>query len=104
MVRAARHRGGDDRSDGRPQARIPQGRELGAEGAGARARCLDGRGAEEARQMTVAIRSYSDDDHAAVRDLFIRVNRELAPADLREAFEGYIERSLAEEIDRIGAY
>ena len=27
--------------------------------------------------MSVAIRRYADADHAAVRDLFIRVNREL---------------------------
>jgi putative acetyltransferase len=51
-----------------------------------------------------AIRRYADSDHAAVRDLFIRVNRELAPPALRDAFEAYVERSLAEEIDRIGEY
>jgi putative acetyltransferase len=39
-----------------------------------------------------------------VRDLFIRVNRELAPAHLREPFEAYIALSLREEIDRIPAY
>ena len=44
--------------------------------------------------MSFAIRRYADADHAAVRDLFIRVNRELAPPALREAFESYIERSL----------
>ena len=54
--------------------------------------------------MTFAIRRYADADHAAVRDLFIRVNRELAPPELREAFESYIERSLAEEIDRLADY
>lgn len=54
--------------------------------------------------MSFAIRPYAEADHAAVRDLFIRVNRELAPADQREAFERYIERSLAEEIDRIAEY
>lgn len=47
---------------------------------------------------------YAETDHAAVRALFIRVNRELAPAHLKEAFEAYIERSLAEEVDRLGAY
>jgi putative acetyltransferase len=41
---------------------------------------------------------------AAVRALFIRVNRLLAPAELREQFEAYIERSLTEEIDRIEDY
>ena len=54
--------------------------------------------------MSFAIRRYADADHAAVRDLFIRVNRELAPAALREAFENYIERSLSEEIDRLADY
>lgn len=54
--------------------------------------------------MTVAIRRYAETDQAAVRDLFIRVNRELAPPELRDAFESYIERSLTEEIDRLGEY
>lgn len=54
--------------------------------------------------MSFVIRRYADADHAAVRDLFIRVNRELAPPALSEAFEAYVERSLAEEIDRIGDY
>jgi GNAT superfamily N-acetyltransferase len=51
-----------------------------------------------------AIRRYAESDHAAVRDLFIAVNRELAPLDLRAAFESYIERSLKEEIDRLSDY
>jgi GNAT superfamily N-acetyltransferase len=54
--------------------------------------------------MTFAIRRYAEADHAAVRDLFIRVNRELALPELREAFEVYIERSLLEEIDRLADY
>jgi putative acetyltransferase len=54
--------------------------------------------------MTSAIRRYAEVDHAAVRDLFIRVNRELAPPELRNAFESYVERSLAEEIDRLTGY
>jgi putative acetyltransferase len=41
---------------------------------------------------------------AQVRDLFIRVNRLLAPPELRGQFEAYIARSLAEEIDRIDEY
>jgi GNAT superfamily N-acetyltransferase len=53
---------------------------------------------------TLAIRPYEDADHAAVRNLFIRVNRELAPAALRERFEDYIASSLASEIDRIPSY
>jgi GNAT superfamily N-acetyltransferase len=51
-----------------------------------------------------AIRRFVDADHAAVRALFVRVNRELAPAHLTDAFERYIARSLLEEIDRIPAY
>jgi putative acetyltransferase len=39
-----------------------------------------------------------------VRALFIAVNRALAPRDLRDAFEGYITRSLEEEIDRLSDY
>jgi len=50
------------------------------------------------------IRSFSSDDATAVRELFIRVTRLLAPADLGEAFEIYIARSLAEEIDRVSEY
>jgi GNAT superfamily N-acetyltransferase len=54
--------------------------------------------------VSFTIRRYAQDDQVAVRDLFIRVNRELAPPALRAAFERYIERSLAEEIDRLADY
>jgi GNAT superfamily N-acetyltransferase len=50
------------------------------------------------------IRDFSTDDAAAVRELFIRVNRLLAPADSKDAFEIYIARSLTEEIDRVSEY
>ena len=50
------------------------------------------------------IRDFSTDDAAAVRELFIRVNRLLAPADRKDAFESYIARSLTEEIDRVAEY
>jgi len=39
-----------------------------------------------------------------VRKLFIVVNRLLSPPDLSDAFEVYIKRALAEEIDRITDY
>ena len=52
----------------------------------------------------ILIRRYGEEDADAVRALFIAVNRALAPPHLRETFEGYIERSLAEEIDRIDGY
>ena len=52
----------------------------------------------------IKIRSFVEEDAPQVRELHILVNRLLSPPDLREAFEGYIERSLAGEIDRIEAY
>ncbi len=53
---------------------------------------------------TVAIRQFQPGDAAAVREMFIRVNRDLAPPNMRQAFESYVERSLAEEIGRIAEY
>jgi putative acetyltransferase len=50
------------------------------------------------------IREFRPSDAGAVRDLFIRVNRLLAPAHMRDAFEAYIARSLVEEIDRVADY
>ena len=52
----------------------------------------------------VTIRPFAEQDAAHVRELFITVNRLLSPPHLRDAFEAYIERALAEEIDRISAY
>jgi GNAT superfamily N-acetyltransferase len=52
----------------------------------------------------IEIRRFADDDASQVRVLFIATNRLLSPPDLRDAFEVYIERALAEEIDRIDAY
>jgi putative acetyltransferase len=52
----------------------------------------------------IVIRPFAADDAGQVRELFIAVNRLLAPPHLREAFEDYIHRSLAEEVDRIAAY
>ena len=53
---------------------------------------------------SIEIRPYAAADAGEVRALFVRVNRLLAPLELAEAFEGYIARSLDEEIDRIPAY
>lgn len=50
------------------------------------------------------IRDFSTDDATAVRELFIRVHRLLAPADMKDVFEIYIARSLTEEIDRASDY
>jgi ribosomal protein S18 acetylase RimI-like enzyme len=52
----------------------------------------------------VTIRPYRDGDLPAVRDLFVRVNRELAPPALKQAFEDYIVRSLREEIEQVPDY
>jgi putative acetyltransferase len=54
--------------------------------------------------MNFTIRRYRDGDHAAVRHLFIRVNRELATPALRDAFERYMTVSLRDEIDRLADY
>jgi|SRR5689334_18433511 len=50
------------------------------------------------------IRPFLPSDAPIVRDLFIRINRLLAPEQMKEAVEGYIARSLTEEIDRITDY
>jgi GNAT superfamily N-acetyltransferase len=50
------------------------------------------------------IRAFKAEDAAAVRALFVLVNRALAPPALRAAFEDYITRSLVEEIDRLDDY
>jgi GNAT superfamily N-acetyltransferase len=52
----------------------------------------------------IEIRAFAPDDRAGVRGLFIRVNRLLAPPDMKDAFEAYIARSLEEEIDRVSDY
>jgi putative acetyltransferase len=55
-------------------------------------------------ETEITIRPFVNDDAPQVRELFIVVNRLLSLPDLREAFEAYIERALAEEIDRITEY
>jgi GNAT superfamily N-acetyltransferase len=52
----------------------------------------------------VTIRPFEDRHALRVRELFIAVNRQLSPPDMREAFESYIARSLDEEIGRVSAY
>ena len=56
------------------------------------------------RDTPINIRPFATDDAPHVRDLFIRVNRLLAPPPMKAAFEGYIVTSLKEEIDRIEDY
>ena len=55
-------------------------------------------------EPSIEIRPFENDDAAQVRDLFIRVNRLLAPPHMQEAFEAWIARSLEEEIDRVSSY
>jgi GNAT superfamily N-acetyltransferase len=55
-------------------------------------------------RLKVKIRPFAEADAAGVRELFIVVNRLLAPRDMQGAFEAYIARALAEEIDRIVDY
>lgn len=50
------------------------------------------------------IRPFDAADAAAVRTIFIRVDRHLVPEHLAEAFDAYVLRSLREEIDRLSAH
>lgn len=52
----------------------------------------------------VHIRAYADSDAQPVRDLFVAVNRELAPEHFKARFETYAEESIRQEIGRIRAY
>jgi GNAT superfamily N-acetyltransferase len=52
----------------------------------------------------IKVRGFTDADAAEVRELFITVNRQMAPGHLKQAFEDYIALSLKEEIDRIRDY
>ena len=67
--------------------------------------CRESADQEEADlSAEITIRPFAQNDAPQVRELFIVVNRLLSPPNLRSAFEAYIERALAEEIDRITAY
>jgi len=48
------------------------------------------------------IRSYESADYTQVVDLFIRINRELAPPEMREQFERFIQASIDGEMSRLG--
>jgi GNAT superfamily N-acetyltransferase len=50
------------------------------------------------------IRRYQPHDLDEVRDLFVGINRELAPPPLRAAFDAYIDLALREEMGRIEEY
>lgn len=66
--------------------------------------CRLSNGPAKAVSGELVIRPFWNADGPRVRDLVIEVNRLLSPPDLRDAFEAYIERALADEIDRIDAY
>jgi GNAT superfamily N-acetyltransferase len=53
---------------------------------------------------TLSIRPLAKSGHATVRDLFIAINRALAPEDMKETFDRYIETALAAEIDRLASF
>ena len=55
-------------------------------------------------ETAINIRPFKIDDAAPVRDLFVRVNRLLAPPQMKQAFEDYIAASLKEEVDQISCY
>lgn len=55
-------------------------------------------------RLPARIRGFRKGDGDAVRELFVRVNRELAPAHMRAAFEAYIQVARRAEIDRIEDY
>jgi N-acetylglutamate synthase-like GNAT family acetyltransferase len=49
----------------------------------------------------VTIRAYNSSNYEAVVALFTRINRELAPADMRERFEDYISASIKGELSHL---
>jgi GNAT superfamily N-acetyltransferase len=52
----------------------------------------------------IDIRPFGTEDAEAVQELFVRVNRLLAPPHMTDAFERYVARSIVEEIGRIPEY
>jgi GNAT superfamily N-acetyltransferase len=54
--------------------------------------------------LNVVIRAFKESDAPRVRELFVVVNRELAPPGMQAQFETYIARALHEELDRICDY
>ena len=52
-------------------------------------------------ERPVIIRAYQHADTAGVVDLFIRINRELAPPEMRERFDQYIQTSIDGEMSRL---
>jgi GNAT superfamily N-acetyltransferase len=57
-----------------------------------------------AETETATVRRFRETDAEAVTDLFRRVNRLLAPAHMKDAFERYIAASIADEMGRVADY
>jgi len=56
------------------------------------------------QEAAIDIRPFAAADAGPVEALFIRVNRLLAPAGMKDRFEAYITASIADEIGRIEDY
>jgi RimJ/RimL family protein N-acetyltransferase len=52
-------------------------------------------------EKLTTVRAYTDLDYDQVVALFIRVNRELAPPDMRQLFEEYISKTIEEELKQL---
>ena len=52
-------------------------------------------------QRPFTIREYRNTDYEGVVALFVRINRELAPANMRELFEQYIATAISGELRRL---
>lgn len=55
-------------------------------------------------QVPIRIHPYESKDLEFVRELFITINRQLAPPHMRTQFDIYVGRALEDEIDRIPDY
>jgi GNAT superfamily N-acetyltransferase len=54
-----------------------------------------------ASERSFTIRAYENADHEEVVALFSRINRELAPANMRELFEQYIATAISGELRKL---
>jgi GNAT superfamily N-acetyltransferase len=54
-----------------------------------------------ASEKPITIRTYEDKDYDQVAGLFVRVNRELAPAEMRGLFERYISTAINGELKQL---
>jgi GNAT superfamily N-acetyltransferase len=54
-----------------------------------------------ASEEPIAIRAYRDRDYNRVVDLFVRINRELAPGEMRGLFEQYLSTAISGELKHL---